>query len=206
MKVTWLGHACFKIEDLGNTIIVDPYAPNVVPGFDDGIHQSADAVYCSHDHADHNFTDGITITDNPLNYEIEIIDSFHDDCLGNKRGSNKIFKFTFNGTTITHLGDLGHRLDKTQISQLKDTNILLIPVGGFYTIDADTAIEIINELQPEITIPMHYRSNDFGYDVIDTIDNFTSKLDNIIYVDKNSIDTADYCNKTIVLNPLKTKL
>lgn len=168
MYITWLGHSCFKLQDKigsdGVTVITDPFDNEVglkVP------HYEADIVTVSHAHHDHNNISALRgqpfIIDTAGEYEtkgvfIEGVDSAHG---GNKEQSavkNIIFRLEIDDISITHLGDLGQAtLDNKQLEKVEGTDILLIPVGGIYTINAKQAVEIVSQIEPRIVIPMHYK-------------------------------------------------
>ena len=168
MKIEWLGHASFLItaED-GTRIITDPYATGGSIKYGK-IDKAADIVTMSHEqHDDHN--NPRTIKGKPeiitgvgsrtvKRIEIKGVKSFHDNAGGRQRGPNTIFCFTVDGIRVCHLGDLGHELNDRQVAELGAVDILLIPVGGFYTIDAETATWICERLKPRVVIPMHYRT------------------------------------------------
>ena len=164
MIIQWIAHACFKITlESGKTLVFDPFG-------DIGYQMpeiSADMVFVSHSHYDHNAVECLTgdfrIFDAEGSFEldgikIKGIPSYHDDAFGATRGKNIIFKVTAEGLTITHLGDLGHMPDEALYNQLMGTDILMIPVGGNYTIDAQQAFEICKSIEPNIILPMHYKT------------------------------------------------
>ncbi|MFA6514016.1 MAG: MBL fold metallo-hydrolase [Patescibacteria group bacterium] len=185
MIITWQGHSCFKIQDKigtdGVTVVTDPFGKNIglkVPNFE------ADIVTISHDHDDHNNSAALRGEPFLINcageYDfkdilIEGIDSYHDNDKGKERGSNIIFRLEVDDVSIVHLGDLGGPLDNTQLEKLVGTDILLVPVGGKYTLDAKGAVEVISQIEPRIVIPMHYKTADSKMD-IDTIDKFIKEL------------------------------
>ena len=165
MKIEYLGHSCFKLtESTGTTIITDPYG-------DIGYHLpenlTADAVTVSHNHYDHNNAKAIAGKPKIINkagfyelpgVEIEGTKSYHDTEEGKLRGENVIFKFRMDGLDVCHLGDIGEECTADLIEMILPVNILLIPVGGNYTIDADQAKEYVDRIMPDIVIPMHYKS------------------------------------------------
>lgn len=167
MKVKWLGQASFLItSDAGIKIITDPYAPNERLTYNE-IKESADIVTVSHGHGDHNNV--AAIQGNPEVVKeaaaVEVggikfkgIPTYHDDAGGSQRGNNTIFCFEVDGIRVCHLGDLGHRLSDKQVTELGSVDILLIPVGGNFTIDAKVATEVCGRLSPKVIIPMHYRN------------------------------------------------
>jgi L-ascorbate metabolism protein UlaG (beta-lactamase superfamily) len=163
MDITYLGHSCFKIKGKNTTIVTDPYDAYIgfkMPKI------SADIVTVSHDHKDHNFIEGVSgdpfVISGPGEYEVAGVDiwgvfTFHDSVEGAKRGENTVYQIALDGLKIVHLGDLGHKLTSEQVDELNGVDILLVPVGGFYTIGAKRAAEVINQLQPTMVIPMHFR-------------------------------------------------
>lgn len=174
MKITYHGHACFSVESNNYTIVLDPYCG--VKGYKD-VELDANEVICSHAHRDHAYINGVRITKKESPFKIEKIASYHDDANGSLRGTNDITVLKAEEKTVVHLGDLGHMLNEDVINQIRYADVLMIPVGGFYTIDASTALKIINEAKPKIIIPMHYQDNDKGLEVIDSIDNFLKIAD-----------------------------
>lgn len=185
MKIKYLGHSCFVLtESTGTTVVTDPYnrigikMPKV----------QADAVTVSHHHYDHDFVKGVskkgeklTVINKEGEYElsgvgIKGIKSYHDEVQGEKRGENVIFKFRMDGLHICHMGDIGEECSAELLEMLLPVNILLIPVGGTYTIDAEQAKEYVDRLMPEIVIPMHYKAKGIQMD-IDKPDEFIDLCD-----------------------------
>ena len=165
MKIKWWGHATFTITTSdGFKIITDPYNEELPYKIVD---DCADYVTVSHSHFDHNAVNLLpgnpqTIKDvnGVENHVIKIngIESYHDQEKGSERGENIIFKYEFDGMKVAHLGDLGHALNDKQLNFLADVDILLIPVGGYFTIDAEQAYEIVKELNHKLVFPMHYKT------------------------------------------------
>ena len=186
LTITWHGHSCFTISCNGYDVVLDPYAPGSVPGLPE-LSLTADMVLCSHEHSDHGYTQAVRIrengTENP--FQITKIDTFHDDASGSMRGPNRIHILEAGGLKAVHLGDLGCGLTAMQADLLKKPDVLLIPVGGYYTIDAAQAAEIVERLSPRVTVPMHYRSDTFGYPVIGRLEEYTSRCSNEIIYDTN---------------------
>ncbi len=183
MKIEYLGHSCFKLtESTGTSIVCDPYSEEV------GFHMpaiSADAVTVSHGHYDHNAIEKVggnpKIIDKESSIdlsgvEINSVKSFHDGNRGKKRGENIIFKFRMDGIDVCHLGDLGEDCSSDLIETVLPVNVLLIPVGGNYTLDAEMAKEYVDRIMPDIVIPMHYRTKDCKLD-IDKVDEFLNLFD-----------------------------
>ena len=166
MKIKWLGHASFLItaED-GTRIITDPYEPN--PGLKYGqINETADIVTVSHEHGDHN--NAASVKGNPQivrdmasvkGMTFKAVATAHDDKGGGARGKNTIFCFQVDGVRVVHMGDLGHLLTDSQVVDIGKVHVLLIPVGGNFTIDARTAQEVCDQVRPRIIIPMHYKND-----------------------------------------------
>ena len=185
MIISYLGHSCFKIQDKlgpdGVTVVTDPFNKNLglkVPNFE------ADVVTVTHSHSDHNNAEALRgepfIINTPGEYEvkgvmIQGIETFHDDKNGAERGANIIYRIEMDGIAIAHLGDLGHILSDEQLAELGVIDILMIPVGGKYTIDAKTAVEIVTQIEPRIVIPMHYKLPDSKID-IDGVEKFIKEL------------------------------
>ncbi len=183
MKIQYLGHSCFKLtESTGTTIITDPYGKI---GYELPKGLRADAVTVSHGHFDHNNVKAIGgrphIIDKEGFYElpgVEItgIKSYHDNEGGRQRGENIIYKFRMDGLEVCHLGDLGEECSSELLEMLLPVNILLIPVGGTYTIDGELAKEYVDRIMPEIAIPMHYKTRSLSLD-LDKADGFLDLFD-----------------------------
>lgn len=179
MIIEYLGHSCFKLtESTGTSIVCDPYSEEMVGYSMPKV--GADVVTVSHHHGDHDFTQNVggapVVIDREENsdfegVEINSIKSFHDSSRGKKRGENVIFKFRMDGIDVCHLGDLGEKCSSDLIETLLPVNVLLIPVGGNYTIDAEMAKEYVDRIMPDIVIPMHYREKGCKID-IDKVDDF----------------------------------
>ncbi len=172
MKIQYLGHSCFKLTgSTGTTVITDPYQR---VGYEMADGQTADAVTVSHAHFDHDNVAAVVGNPSILreegfyrlpNVEIQGVKSYHDTNKGRLRGENVIFKMHMDGLDICHMGDLGEECSAELIERLLPVNILLIPIGGTYTIDAEQAKEYVDRLMPDIVIPMHYRSKHSTIDI-----------------------------------------
>lgn len=163
--IKWFGQACFEIQN-SETVVTDPHDGEQI-----GLMKPdtmGDIVTISHDHYDHSA--GLDLVKKPdseviqgetdkevKGIHIRSVDSYHDKTKGSKRGENNIYVIGINGIKICHLGDLGHLLSKNKIDEIGDIDILMIPVGGNYTINAEKALETMNELDPSLVIPMHYK-------------------------------------------------
>ena len=200
MKITWHGHSCFSIDTEDGTVVLDPYQDGAVPGMPP-LRLQADLVLCSHEHHDHNARSAVTLSGKACGVSVETIPSWHDDTEGSKRGSNSIHVLSAESLRIAHLGDLGCMLTEDQTARLRGLDALLIPVGGYYTIDSEQALEIVRQLQPRVVIPMHYRFGSVGYDVISTIDLFRAKAPNPVDYSVNClILTSDTKPQTAFLH------
>jgi L-ascorbate metabolism protein UlaG (beta-lactamase superfamily) len=194
MKIKWLGHAAMLItSDSGTRIITDPYEP--APSLNYGeIDESADIVTISHEHPDHNNTAGVGGSPTVVRGATEAkgisfrgIPTAHDEAGGSQRGGNTIFCFEVDGVSICHVGDLGHALDNRQVAETGKVDVLLIPVGGTYTIDAAGAAGIIAQLKPRVTIPMHCK-NDRCTFLSGTMDDFTAGKGNVTRLDSSEVE------------------
>ncbi|MBD5584639.1 MAG: MBL fold metallo-hydrolase [Clostridia bacterium] len=185
MIIKYLGHSCFKLtESTGTSVVCDPYSEKIVGYAMPKV--TADAVTVSHHHNDHDFIENVEgnpiVIDKEDSYdlpgvEINSVKSFHDASRGKKRGENVIFKFRMDGIDVCHLGDLGEACSPDLIETILPVNVLLIPVGGTYTIDAEMAKEYVDRIMPDIVIPMHYRTKDCKMDEIDKVDEFLNLFD-----------------------------
>jgi len=170
MKIQWLGLSCFQLYAGECSLVFDPYTG--VRGYGE-VHTAADVVLKSHDHGDHAFLEGVSLsgrTDTP--FRIKKVMTWHDDAEGRKRGKNTVHAVTAEGFTVVHLGDLGHLPDGKTVEELKNADLLLIPVGGFYTIDAPTAKKVCEMLSPKAVVPMHYRHGAYGHEPIGVVEDF----------------------------------
>ncbi len=198
MKLKWLGHAAFVIESGGPKILIDPFGEDVpYPS----IKETADVVTLSHEHDDHNAAhlvqgdfqvlralDEQTGKARRIKEEIagvvfRSVPSFHDDKKGALRGENGIFVIDADGLTLAHLGDLGEKLTASQVKEMGDVDLLFIPVGGYYTIDAAIAKEVVNQVNPRIVVPMHYKTKYIESWPIATVDDFLDSMDNVLRLD-----------------------
>lgn len=172
MTITWFGHSCFRIEVKDGSVLIDPFGKETglkPPKIKDSL------VLVTHQHSDHNNISDANpealIIDGPGEYErqgisVRGIPSFHDKSGGKERGSNTIYVVKAEDLTVCHLGDLGQeKLEENQVDEIGSVDILMIPVGGKYTIDYKEAVGIISQIDPKIIIPMHYKISDLKVDV-----------------------------------------
>ncbi|HLN19379.1 MAG TPA: MBL fold metallo-hydrolase [Patescibacteria group bacterium] len=180
MNIQYYGHSCFKIttkpagrgqEDV--TIFIDPFDKAIGLRPPQG---SADLVLVTHDHHDHNNVEAIKgepyVIDIPGEYSVKGINivgmkTYHDKKEGAERGENTIYIFETEEMRICHMGDLGHNLSEKELEAINGVNILMIPIGGKYTLDGKEAVDIIKKIEPEIVIPIHYKINGSTVDVDD---------------------------------------
>lgn len=188
MDIYWYGQACFKLKGKETSLVIDPYDPQML-GLKLPKEVSGDTVLVTHPHPDHNNMGAVStpsserpmVFTGPGEYEIKgaiitAIESFHDDNRGAERGKNTIYHVLIDGINIVHLGDLGQKkLTEDQIARISQTDILLIPVGGVYTIDGKEASEIVAQLEAKIIIPMHYKIEGLKVD-LEPVDNFLKEM------------------------------
>jgi L-ascorbate metabolism protein UlaG (beta-lactamase superfamily) len=162
MEIVWYGQSCFRLRDKGVTVVTDPYPKEVglrLPRL------SADVVTISHPHKGHSCVEAVKgqyfVVDGPGEYEIRGlfitgIAMFHDSAGGRERGRNTIYIFEFPSAVVCHAGDLGHVPTQAQVEEIGHVDVLLLPVGGRYTINGKQAAEVVSLLEPSIVVPMHY--------------------------------------------------
>ncbi len=197
--VRWFGQACFTLESSkGTKVLIDPFSaigytfPTIRP----------DIVTISHEHFDHNNTDpihgnpevlrGLTseaedwnnINKKISDFSIFNVPVYHDKTQGNKRGKNSVFVYDVDGLRFVHVGDLGHVLHDDQIKKIGKVDVLMIPVGGIYTIDGHEASKVVEQLNPRIVIPMHYKTQMLTFE-LNTVDAFLTGKDNVKKVEGN---------------------
>ena len=171
MNLIWNGHSCFTLDTAQGRVVLDPYRDGSVPGLSP-LHLTADLVLCSHEHRDHGAREAVELTGRPVSLQVEELHTFHDPEGGALRGPNTIQIVAADGLRVAHLGDLGCALTPEQTQRLRGLDALMIPVGGYYTIDAGQARAVVEALNPRVVIPMHYRGPSFGYDVIAPLEDY----------------------------------
>jgi L-ascorbate metabolism protein UlaG (beta-lactamase superfamily) len=174
MNIKWLGHACFLVTSGGGLrVITDPYAVGGGINYSP-IKETADVVVVSHDHGDHNNVAAVQgkpeVVKGPgtkaaKGIQFKGIATSHDASQGTQRGSNTIFCFTIDDVKLCHLGDLGHVLSPAQVSEIGTVDILFVPVGGFFTIDATVANQVCDQLKPKVVVPMHFKTSKCAYPI-----------------------------------------
>lgn len=185
---------------MGGTAVFDPYEDNRVPGYAPLPRDiEADVVLCSHDHRDHNAVELIKSGGNLPDFGLVTFSGFHDDVNGEKRGKNTMYMITAEGLRVVFMGDIGCELNESQKFRFNHADVLMIPVGGYYTIEPLLALQIIKELSPRVVLPMHYRTGQFGYNEIGTLDDFVAlcgadkEFDyDICFLEGNSFEVTEY--------------
>jgi len=197
MEITFLGHACFRIKGRSATVLADPFDPNMV-----GLKLpkvSSDIVTISHSHRDHSYVAGVTdvrrVVEGPGEYEISGVSiigfsSFHDASNGSERGKNTIYVYELDGLRLCHLGDLGHEPSSALIEEIGYVDILMIPVGGFYTIGADIAAKVARDIEAPLVLPMHYSREGLSPELKEKL----SGVDDFIKVSGFSYEKTDKLN------------
>lgn len=202
MKITWLGHSSFKLEEsTGTTVVTDPYHPYV--GYEMP-EVTADIVTVSHGHKDHNHLEAVKGNPEVLNhagaYDISGVHilarrTYHDSKNGAARGEDLVFKFRMDGVDICHMGDIGEECNAMLVESLAPVNVLMIPVGGTYTIDAEQAKEFVDRIMPDVVIPMHYKTRDCAFDIA-RLNEFLDLFDDedVVYTESDTVefDRADF--------------
>ncbi|MFN8556036.1 MAG: MBL fold metallo-hydrolase [Dehalococcoidia bacterium] len=181
MEITWLGHACIRLKGRDSVVLMDPCPKST--GYTIG-RQAAQIVTVSHHHPDHANLDAVTgaprVLDAPGEYEIggvliTGVRTFHDRQKGTERGRNTVFLVEIDDVRICHLGDIGHAPTQEQSEALSDIDVLLAPVGGHTTINAEAASEIISQLEPKLVIPIHY-ATEASTGPLDPLDAFIKQM------------------------------
>jgi L-ascorbate metabolism protein UlaG (beta-lactamase superfamily) len=190
MNLIFLAHASFLIiTNNGTKIIFDPYKSGSFGGSFGykAIKESADIVFTSHQHDDHNgvsealgnpkvFKDTGSWTFKDI--KITGIGSYHDNQKGTARGKNVIYVIETESLRIAHLGDLGHSLSDSDLKQIGKIDILFIPVGGYFTINSKVATDVMNSIKPAIAIPMHYKTETIEFPIA-KVDEFLKDKKNV---------------------------
>ncbi len=196
MRLKWLGHACFLIVSRERVkIVTDPY--EVGGGINySPINETADVVVVSHGHGDHSNVSAIkgkpeivkgSGSKKVKGIEFRGIATYHDEAKGRQRGTNTIFCFSVDGIKICHLGDLGHELTPEQALEIGEVDVLLLPVGGFFTINAETATKVADRLIPKIIIPMHFKTPKCDYPIAG-VDDFIGGKKNVKKLEVSEIE------------------
>jgi len=214
MRIKYIAHACFLIEtSAGTRILTDPYEP----GSYDGavkyvpVSEEADIVLVSHDHADHNWVAGVAgdpivvkeAGEQTVNgVQIVGVHSYHDTSLGSERGENIVFRVFTDGLSVCHLGDLGHPLDEEATASLRPVDVLLLPVGGTFAIDAQVAGQVRDALSPRLTIPMHFKTDGVDFPIA-PVDSYLAGLQDVTRTGSSEVElfSDDMPSGTVLLEP-----
>jgi L-ascorbate metabolism protein UlaG (beta-lactamase superfamily) len=195
VKIEWLGHSCFLISlDDSVKIVTDPFDESVGYPTPD---VTADVCLVSHDHFDHNCVSVVkgkpqvvkgTGEKEAKQVKFKGVASFHDEKEGSQRGKNTIFTWELGGIKFAHAGDLGVKLSPAQLKEIGTVDVLFLPVGGYYTIDAKTATETVSSLNPKVVIPMHYKMPFMGTNFpIATVEDFLKGKESVIKTGKSQV-------------------
>lgn len=210
MNIDWLGHSSYRLKGKNAILVTDPFDPDST-----GLNfpkVKADIVTISHKHKDHNAPENVLgdpkILDTPGEYEIRGvtifgIPTFHDDKNGQERGQNTVFSIHMDNINLCHLGDLGHELSEEQLEQVGTVDILFVPVGGVYTIDAVLASELVANIDPKIVIPMHYKVPQLSYN-LSGVEQFVKELGiepNYAKTYTVTLDTLPDDRELVILEP-----
>ncbi|OGP59792.1 MAG: hypothetical protein A2V67_02765 [Deltaproteobacteria bacterium RBG_13_61_14] len=213
MTLRWHGQACFLLTSpAGTAVLMDPFGEKMgypVPSV------KAEAVTISHEHFDHNnagaakpgakVIHGLTesgflqVNEKVGDVSIRTVPTYHDSRQGMMRGKNTVFIFETAGLTVVHLGDLGHVLDDEQVKAIGKTDVLLIPVGGTYTIDAAEATQVMNQLRPKIVVPMHYKTDKTPNLPVAPVDDFLQGKPKVQRVKGNELAVKELPAETTII-------
>lgn len=186
MDVTYFGHACFRLKGKNASVVLDPFDSKMI-----GLKLpkvSADIVTISHQHGDHNnqaaVDDVQVVIDGPGEYEVKGISfigisTFHDSQKGKLRGKNTVYVIEIDDIRVAHFGDLGHKLSEKHMEILGEIDVLMIPVGGHYTLDPEDAVSVAQSIEAKITIPMHFQTDGLNEQIsknLAGVDDFLSKM------------------------------
>ncbi len=215
-EIQYLGHSCFRLRGRDGVVLTDPFGTQV--GYDIG-KPTAHIVTISHGHDDHNNIEAVKslreplfVADGPGEYEVSNVlmtgvGTYHDDKKGEERGRNTVFVIHLDDVVFCHLGDLGHELTAAQVEEIGDVDVLFVPVGGNFTIDATLAATVIGQIEPRIAIPMHYAYAD-GNPLLAPVDKFMAEMgmkeftpEDKLAVTASSLPAAEAQTRILVLNP-----
>jgi len=196
MIVKWLGHACFLITSRdGLRVITDPYAVGGGINYSP-IKETADVILVSHGHDDHSNVSAVKGKPEVVRsggiktakgIQFRGVATCHDEVQGGQRGPNTIFCFTIDDIKLCHLGDLGHVLNREQVSEISAVDILFVPVGGFFTIDALAASQVCGQLGPKVIIPMHFKTPKCAYPIAG-VEDFLKGKKNIRRIENSEVE------------------
>lgn len=211
MQITWYGHSCFLIKtSIGKRILIDPFDSTL--GYDNNF-PKCDLITISNNHFDSSYLNKSNIETQIINEagtfnmnysKIEGINSFHDKCNGLKRGPNIIYIFRSEKYSICHLGNLGHIPYSLALERLKNIDVLLIPIGGHFTLNGFEAAKLCKLISPKYIIPMQYKTNKTSL-YLDDPKNFIISMKHIKKINSNTLDIStldfNYKPECILLTP-----
>jgi len=196
MRVKWLGHSCFLITSRdGLRVITDPYAVGGGINYSP-IKETADVISVSHGHDDHSNVSAVKGKPEVVRIDglrtakgiqFKGVATNHDEVQGGQRGPNTIFCSTIDDIKLCHLGDLGHVLNREQVSEIGAVDILFVPVGGFFTIDAPAASQVCDQLGPKVIIPMHFKTPKCAYPIAG-VEDFLKGKENVRRIEHSEVD------------------
>ena len=202
MRITWLGHASFLLESGSSKLVTDPF-DNIGLEFPA---VEADAVTTSHAHFDHNAAGKVDGNPEVISgvgdfshepFAIRGVATYHDESQGAQRGENTVYMIECEGLRVCHLGDLGHELSASQAESLGHVDVLMIPVGGTYTIDAGQAVKVVEALGPAVVLPMHYKVEGLSLPIA-PVGDFAGRFSNV--------RESEYLDITSDLLPAETEV
>lgn len=193
-KLIYLGHSSFLIKSNNYSLVVDPYQNGSVPNLRFPKIEEVDKVICSHEHSDHNAREMVKIKASPKEVKVTSIRVPHDHENGAKRGLNDINIFDVDGYKVVHLGDTGCVLDEKTLEPIKNCDVLLAPINGFFTIGPNELKTIASIVKPRILIPMHYFMEKYqsGYQDGYMIDSFLKLFPDFEYLKNEELDLDQY--------------
>lgn len=195
MRIIWNGHACFTLESGDYRLVLDPYTLEVYPP----LSVTANEVLCSHGHRDHSHLAAVTFQEGGKSpFHVQKMAVFHDGEQGALRGENTVHIIDGEGMRIVHCGDLGHLLSEEQLAAIGKVDLLLIPVGGYYTIDAKEAKTVVDAIAPRVVVPMHYRHGEFGLRPVGEVEDFLALCDGFCRLDTNEFTLTPELRGVIV--------
>lgn len=204
ITITYYGHSCFKVSSEKGSVVLDPYADGSVPGITLPKDITADAVFCSHEHGDHNAADLIRLSGEKNPFEVSFVTTPHDHHEGNHRGLSKITFLKIGELTVAHLGDLGRFPTQEEYSKLAGADVVMIPCAGYFTISSVEAAQILPRLKsPSLKILMHFRDGSSGYEVQEDIRDIMNVISGVKRLPETEIivDSEHIPDEIITLTP-----